>query len=136
MAKTIGVLLSGCGVFDGSEIHEATLTLYFLHRAGAQAVCIAPDAMQKHVIDHQTSEVIDQEGRNILVESARISRGNMMDLDNVSVQELDGLILPGGFGAAKNLIDYAMKGLDCSILPGVKQLIGDPKQTHRARIDG
>jgi enhancing lycopene biosynthesis protein 2 len=79
--------------------------------------------MQKHVIDHQTSEAIDQGERNILVESARISRGNMKSLDDVSVQELDGLILPGGFGAAKNLIDYAMNGRDCTILPGVKKLI-------------
>ena len=124
MAKKIGVLLSGCGVFDGSEIHEATFTLYFLHREGAQAVCIAPDMMQQHVIDHQTSEVIDQ-NRNILVESARISRGNVLRLDDVSVQDLDGLILPGGFGAAKNLIDYALKGRECSIITGVKQLIGE-----------
>ena len=122
MAKKIGVLLSGCGVFDGSEIHETTLTLYFLHREGAEAVCIAPDDDQKHVIDHQASETMEGR-RNMLVESARISRGNMFNLNDVSVQNLDGLILPGGFGAAKNLIDYALNGRDCSIRPDVKRLV-------------
>jgi len=122
MSKKIGVLLSGCGVFDGSEIHEATLTLYFLDREGAEVVCIAPDKEQLHVINHVSSEEMDTK-RNILVESARISRGKIAALSSVSADELSGLILPGGFGAAKNLIDYAVKGRDCTIDPDVKRII-------------
>jgi len=122
MAKKIGVLLSGCGVFDGAEIHESTLTLYFLDREGVEIICMAPDVDQLHVINHQTSQEMD-ETRNILVESARISRGNMKDLSSVSAGDLDGLVLPGGFGAAKNLVNYAVKGRDCSIHPDVKRII-------------
>ena len=79
MGKKIGVLLSGCGVFDGAEIHESTLTLYFLDREGAEVLCMAPDTNQLHVVDHQTSQETGEQ-RNILTESARISRGNMQDL--------------------------------------------------------
>lgn len=122
MAKKIGVLLTGCGVFDGAEIHESTLTLYFLDREEAEIICMAPDVDQLHVINHQTSQEVDEK-RNVLVESARISRGNMKDLASVSAGDLDGLVLPGGFGAAKNLVDYAVKGRDCSIHPDVKRII-------------
>ena len=122
MKKRIGVLLSGCGIFDGSEIHEATLTLYFLNRAGAEIVCTAPDDDQLHVIHHVTSEQMG-ESRNILTESARIARGDIRSLSAVSPDDMDGLIIPGGFGAAKNLVDYAVKGRDCHINPQVKDLI-------------
>jgi len=122
MAKKIGVLLAGCGVFDGAEIHESALTLYFLDREGAEIICTAPDGDQLHVINHQTSQQMGEK-RNVLVEAARISRGNMRDLTSVSAEDLDGLILPGGFGAAKNLVDYAVKGRDCSIHPEVKRII-------------
>jgi len=124
MAKKIGVLLSGCGVFDGTEVHESVLTLYFLDREGADITCLAPNVPQLHVIDHQTSQDTGEK-RNVFVESARISRGNMVDLASVSADDLDGLIIPGGFGAAKNLIDYALKGRDCSIKPDVKRIIND-----------
>jgi len=122
MRKKIGVLLSGCGVFDGAEIHEATLTLYFLDRQGAEVFCMAPNADQLHVINHQASQETDDK-RNMLVESARISRGNMKDLASASANDMDGLIIPGGFGAAKNLVDYAVKGRDCSIRPDVRRII-------------
>ena len=124
MAKKIGVLLAGCGVFDGAEIHESTLTLYFLDREGAEIICTAPDGDQLHVINHQTSQEMGEK-RNILVESARISRGDMRSLASVSADDLDGLILPGGFGAAKNLVDYAVKGRDCTIRPEVKRIISE-----------
>jgi len=124
MAKKIGVLLSGCGVFDGTEVHESVLALYFLDREGAEVTCVAPNVPQLHVIDHQTSQEM-AETRNVFVESARISRGNLVDLASVSADDLDGLIIPGGFGAAKNLIDYALKGRDCSIQPDVKRIIND-----------
>jgi enhancing lycopene biosynthesis protein 2 len=122
MSKRIGVLLSGCGVFDGSEIHEAVLTLLALDRAGAEAVCMAPDMEQFHVVDHLTQEATGEK-RNVLVESARIARGQIRDLAEVQEAELDGLVLPGGFGAAKNLSDFAVRGKEAVVHPGVKELL-------------
>jgi enhancing lycopene biosynthesis protein 2 len=115
MAKKIGVVLSGCGVMDGSEIHEAVLTLLAIDRAGAEAVCMAPNIPQRHVINHLTTEESKGEVRNVLVESARIARGKIRDIAGVKAGEIDALIFPGGFGAAKNLCDYAFKGTDCSV---------------------
>lgn len=123
MAKKIGVILSGCGVYDGSEIHEAVITLLAIDRAGAEAVCMAPDIPQMHVVNHLTGEPAAGESRNVLVEAARIARGNIKDLAQVTAAELDALILPGGFGAAKNLCDFAVKGPDCSVNPEVSRLI-------------
>ncbi len=123
MAKRIGVILSGCGVYDGSEIHEAVVTLLAIDRAGAEAVCMAPDIPQMHVINHLAGEPAEGESRNVLVESARIARGNIKDLAKVKAAELDALILPGGFGAAKNLCDFAVKGPDCSVNAEVARLI-------------
>jgi enhancing lycopene biosynthesis protein 2 len=120
--KKVGVVLSGCGVYDGAEIHEATLTLYFLDQLGAKALCMAPDAAQMHVIDHVKGEP-SAENRNILVESARIARGEIRDLKDVRAEELDALIFPGGFGAAKNLSDFAVKGIGCTVHPDVERLI-------------
>jgi len=118
----IGVLLSGCGVFDGSEIHEAVLTLLALDRAGAEVICMAPDEDQLHVIDHRTQEVTG-ETRNVLTESARIARGEIRSLADVKADDLDGLIIPGGFGAAKNLSDFAVKGPDATPHPEVQRLL-------------
>ena len=123
MAK-VGVLLSGCGVFDGVEIHEAVLTLLALDRAGAEIVCMAPNVEQAHVINHLTQEVT-AEKRNVLVESARIARGEIKDLKDVQAGDLDALIMPGGFGAAKNLSDFAFKGPQATVLPEVKRLLTD-----------
>jgi enhancing lycopene biosynthesis protein 2 len=117
--KKIGVILSGCGVYDGAEIHEAVLTLLYLDQAGAQAVCFAPNIEQHHVVNHLTGNAVDDEARNVLVESARIARGRINDLKEIDSFELDGLILPGGFGAAKNLCDHAFKGTDCEVIPEV-----------------
>jgi len=124
MAK-IGVILSGCGVYDGSEIHEAVITLLAIDRAGAEAVCMAPDIEQMHVINHLAGEVAEGETRNVLVESARIARGNIKDIKDVSVNDFDALILPGGFGAAKNLCNFAVKGPDCDVNPEVARLVRD-----------
>lgn len=107
--KRVGVVLSGCGVYDGSEIHEAVLTLLALDRAGAQTVCFAPDKPQFHVVNHLTGDVTN-ENRNILVESARIARGKIQPLSEADAQQLDALIVPGGFGSAKNLSDLATQG--------------------------
>ena len=121
MAK-IGVLLSGCGVFDGAEIHEAVLTMLALDRAGVETICMAPNVEQHHVINHLTQEEMDEK-RNVLVESARIARGEIKDLKHVGAADLDALIMPGGFGAAKNLSDFAFKGADSTVHPEVKRLL-------------
>jgi len=112
--KKIGVILAGCGVYDGSEIHEAVLTLLAIDQAGAEAVCFAPDIDQHHVINQRTGEEMN-ETRNVLTESARICRGAISDLAGIDTSTLDGLIIPGGFGAAKNLCDYAFKGAECTV---------------------
>jgi enhancing lycopene biosynthesis protein 2 len=125
MAKKIGVLLAGCGVYDGSEIHEAVITLLALDRAGAEVVACAPDVAQMHVVNHLTGEPEPGATRNVLVESARIARGQVRDVAKVQAKELDGLILPGGFGAAKNLCDFAVKGKDCTVHPEVARLVRD-----------
>ena len=124
MAKRVGVLLSGCGVFDGSEIHEAVLTLYFLARAGAEVVCTAPNVNQHHVVDHMTQQETS-DTRNVLVESARIARGDIRDLAEVRADDLDALIVPGGFGAAKNLSDFAFKGPEASVQPEVQRIFDE-----------
>ncbi len=123
MGKKVGVVLSGCGVYDGAEIHESVVTLLALDRHGAEAVMCAPNVPQMHVVNHLTGEVVEGETRNVLVESARIARGAIRDVAAVSADELDALILPGGFGAAKNLCDFAVKGPDCTVNPDVAALV-------------
>jgi enhancing lycopene biosynthesis protein 2 len=118
----VGVLLSGCGVYDGAEIHESVITLLALDRAGVETVCMAPNVDQLHVIDHRTGEVAP-ERRNVLVEAARIARGAVADLAEVDPSGLDALIIPGGFGAAKNLCDFALKGPDCAVHPDVARVV-------------
>lgn len=122
MAK-VGVILSGCGVYDGSEIHEAVITLLALDRAGVEAVCMAPDTAQLHVVNHLTGEIAEGESRNVLVEAARIARGNIVDVKDVTEADFDALILPGGFGAAKNLCDFAVNGPDCTVNADVARLL-------------
>ena len=123
MGKKIGVVLSGCGVYDGAEIHESVVTLLAIDRHGAEAVMCAPNIDQLHVVNHLTGEVEEGTTRNVLVESARIARGAIRDVVEVSADELDALILPGGFGAAKNLCDFAVNGAGCSVDPGVADLV-------------
>lgn len=122
MTKKVGVLLSGCGVFDGSEIHEAVITLLTLDRAGAEIVCMAPDIDQTQVINHITEKPVDEK-RNVLVESARIARGNIKNLKDVKASDIDALIMPGGLGAANNLSDFAVKGPGGSVCPEVKRIL-------------
>jgi enhancing lycopene biosynthesis protein 2 len=120
----IGVLLSGCGVYDGSEIHEAVITLLELDRAGAEVICMAPNIDQYDVVNHLTGKP-SNEKRNVLVESARIARGEIKDLKDIRASDLDGLIIPGGFGAAKNLSTYAIKGKDAEVNPEVSRILKD-----------
>jgi enhancing lycopene biosynthesis protein 2 len=110
MSKRVAVVLSGCGVYDGAEIYESTLTLLRLSQVGAHVQCFAPDMPQYHVINHLTGELSEGESRNVLVEAARLTRGNIRPLTEARAQDFDALIVPGGFGAAKNLSDFAVNG--------------------------
>ncbi|MFT5836836.1 MAG: enhancing lycopene biosynthesis protein 2 [Candidatus Azotimanducaceae bacterium] len=129
MKKKVAVILSGCGVYDGSEIHESVLTLLALAKAGADVSCIAPDIAQRHVIDHATGEEMEDEDRNVMAEAARISRGDMTPLDNVKAEDFDAFVYVGGFGVAKNLSSYAFDGADYDVDPAVVDLI---QTTHAA----
>ncbi|CAI2481378.1 Sigma cross-reacting protein 27A [Serratia ficaria] len=126
--KKVGVVLSGCGVYDGAEIHEAVLTLLALDRAGAQAVCFAPDKPQLHVINHLSGDEMP-ERRNVLVESARLARGQVQPLAQADAAQLDALIVPGGFGAAKNLSNFAAAGVECQVDEDLARLT---QQMHKA----
>ncbi|MBF0492165.1 MAG: isoprenoid biosynthesis glyoxalase ElbB [Deltaproteobacteria bacterium] len=119
--KKIGVILSGCGHQDGSEIHEAVFTLLAIDQANAEAVCMAPGILLEEV-NHLTGENTGQK-RNVLLESARIARGKIKDIVQVRASDLDALILPGGFGAAKNLCDFASKGAEAKVQPEVARLV-------------
>ncbi|WP_434560051.1 isoprenoid biosynthesis glyoxalase ElbB [Pseudomonas sp. Z5-35] len=121
MSKKVAVILSGCGVYDGAEIHESVITLLRLDQRGAQVQCFAPNIAQLHVINHLTGEEMP-ESRNVLVESARIARGNVKDLREARVEDFDALIVPGGFGSAKNLSNFAIEGAGCSVQPEVLAL--------------
>ena len=112
--KKVAVILSGSGVYDGAEIHESVLTLLALDRQEATYQCFAPDTPQHHVINHCTGDEMDQE-RNVLVESARIARGEIKPLQALHVDDFDALIVPGGFGAAKNLSDFAFNGAEVRV---------------------
>ena len=124
----VGVVLSGCGVNDGAEIHESVITMLALDRSGVDMVLMAPNIDQLHVINHYTGSEMD-ESRNVLMESARIARGKIRDMAEVHASDVDALIFPGGFGVVKNLCDYAMAGTDCSVNPDVKRLATD---VHKA----
>ena len=119
--KKVAVILSGCGVYDGAEIHESVITLLRLDQRGAHVQCFAPNIAQMHVINHLTGEEMN-ESRNVLVESARIARGEVKDIREANVEDFDALIVPGGFGAAKNLSDFAVKGAECTVQPDVLAL--------------
>ncbi|MEN9362675.1 MAG: isoprenoid biosynthesis protein with amidotransferase-like domain [Verrucomicrobiota bacterium] len=124
MYKKIGVILSGCGVYDGSEIHESVLTLLAIEQLGGEALIIAPDITQAKVVDHHTG-ALQPGSRSVLSEAARIARGPVLPVDRVKAQDLDALILPGGFGAALNLCDFASRGAACSADAATAKLIRD-----------
>jgi enhancing lycopene biosynthesis protein 2 len=118
----VAVLLAGAGVYDGSEIHESVFTLLALNQLGADVECLAPNRKQHHVVNHITGEEM-QETRNVMIESARIARGAVIDIANAELEDYDALVIPGGFGAAKNLNQWALSGPDGEIFPEVKSLI-------------
>jgi len=123
MAKKVGVVLSGCGVFDGAEVHESVLTLLALDKRDVEAVICAPDIDQMHVVNHHTGDEMPGERRNVRVEAARIARGPVKDVKEIDPDEIDALILPGGFGAAKNLCNFAVEGADCEVNEDVAALV-------------
>ncbi len=127
MSKVL-IILSGCGVFDGSEIHETVITMLHLDRHDATVTFAAPDRDQMHVVNHLTGEPT-AEKRNIRIESARIARGQVEDLASIKGDQYDAVILPGGFGAAKNLCDFAVKGPDCTVDPDVARVL---EEAHAA----
>ena len=122
--KKFAVVLAGSGVFDGAEIHEATFTLYSIMKHGGTYQCFAPDIPQYHVVNHITGEEMD-ESRNVLIEAARIARGNIKDLNEFKADDYDALIFPGGFGAAKNLSTVAFDGSDASVNPEVERAVNE-----------
>jgi enhancing lycopene biosynthesis protein 2 len=125
----VGVILSGCGVYDGSEIHESVLTLLALDRLGAAAICLAPNIDQEGVVNHRTGKP-DDSRRNVLDESARIARGKVHDLAKAKASEFDALILPGGFGAARNLSNFALAGSHAKVELNVARLL---REVFKAR---
>jgi len=129
MTLRVGVILSGCGFQDGAEIHESVLTLLALDRAGAKVRCFAPNVPQARVVDHLTGKE-SKETRNVLVESARIARGKVEDVAKARAADLDALVLPGGFGAAFNLSDFARKGKDATVHPEVARIV---REMHAAK---
>jgi len=120
--KKFAVILSGCGVFDGAEIHEAVMALLSIDKAGARYEIFAPDRLQVHVIDHRTGKEMNEQ-RNVLTESARIARGKISPLSELDPARYDGIVLPGGYGAAKNLSSYAFEGEDMQVIPEVEEVL-------------
>jgi len=120
--KKFAIILAGNGVYDGAEIHESTLTMYSIAKNGATYQIFAPDKQQHHVVNHITGEEMN-ETRNVMVEAARIARGNIKPLTEYNAKDFDALIMPGGFGVAKNLCTFAFDGINCTVDPQVEQAI-------------
>lgn len=121
--RKVGVVLSGCGFLDGSEIQESVLALLCLDELGVEAVCMAPSGPQRDVVDHAKKQPEAGAARDILREAARIARGNIRDVASVRAADLDAVVLPGGFGAAKNLSDFAVRGAAATPHPEVARLL-------------
>lgn len=120
--KKIAVVLAGNGFYDGAEIHESTLTMLAIARKGGKYQCFAPNVEQAHVVNHITGEEMDEK-RNVLIEAARIARGDIKPLSEYKAEEFDAIIFPGGFGAAKNLCTFAFDGADCKVNPDVEAAV-------------
>ncbi len=131
-APKFAVVLSGCGVFDGSEIHEAVCTMLSIEQSGCSYQCFAPNTWQARTIDHYTGHAVaiagDDDNRNVLAESARIARGQIKDLSEFKAKDFDAIVFPGGFGAALNLSDFGVKGADCDVNVEVKRAIEESHQ--------
>ena len=128
--KKFAIILAGSGVMDGSEIHEATMAMYAVVKNGGVYEIFAPDIPQYHVINHLTGEKM-KETRNVLVEAARIARGKIRPLSEFNAKDFDALLMPGGYGAAKNLSDFAFKGTGCTVHEEVAEAIKTMVQTGK-----
>ena len=120
--KNFAVIISGCGVYDGAEIHESVLTMWAIRKNGAEYTMFAPDIPQHHVINHLNGQEMNEK-RNVLIESARIARGDIKNLNEFRAEDYDALIIPGGFGAAKNLCTFAFDGTECYVNPEVEKAV-------------
>ena len=129
MKKKIAIIIGGCGHRDGSEIHETTMTMLAVEEHGATYQMFAPNRNQYHVLNHLDGTEMHEQ-RNMLVEAARIARGNILPLENFDVNQFDAVIFPGGFGVAKNFFNYAFKGMDCEVDEQIAHII---KSVHQAR---
>ena len=127
--KKVAIILSGCGVYDGSEIHETVLTQLALARHKAEVTCVAPNIKQAHVYDHCTGEPVSGESCNVLSEAARLARGEIIAIEELDIEAQDAIIFPGGFGAAKNLCNYAFEGSSYTAEPAIDALV---KKAHSA----
>jgi enhancing lycopene biosynthesis protein 2 len=125
MGKRVAVVLAGAGRGDGSEIHESVSVLVHLARVGAEYRCFAPDSPQFEVVNHATGKIAPGQTRNMLVEAARISRGEITPLERLKATDFDAVVFPGGLGAAKNLCNFASKGSDCDVMPDVASVVRD-----------
>lgn len=136
--RNFAIILSGCGVFDGTEIHEATLTMLAIDQAGSTYQCFAPNMLQSKVVNHFSGDVTaidgDDNRRNVLIESGRICRGDIQELSELDLRNFDGIILPGGFGVALNLSNVATKGPDCDVHEGVAKIIEDAHKQEKVII--
>lgn len=121
----VAVILSGCGFYDGAEISEAVITLLELDKAGAEVQCFAPDIEQEHVVNHLDGQISSYRERSVIEEAARIARGDIVPLSDAKVSDFDALIIPGGFGVAKNLCSFAFDGASCAVDGEVERLILD-----------
>ncbi len=128
--KKIAVILAGCGVYDGAEIIEATMSMYAIVNNGAEYQCFAPDIIQHHVINHITGTEMP-ESRNVLIEAARLARGEIKALESFNVDDFDAVIFPGGFGVAKNLSNFAFKGADCEVNPQIRNIVETMVTKHK-----
>ncbi len=122
--KKFAVILSGCGVFDGAELHESVMTLYSIAKNDGTYEIFAPDIPQHHVVNHTTGKEMN-ESRNVFVEASRIARGDIKNLKEFNAGDFDALIFPGGFGVAKNLSSFAFDGPECKIDPDVEKAVKD-----------
>lgn len=122
--KKFAIILAGCGVYDGAEIHEAVMSMYAVNKNRAEYQLFAPDIAQHHVVNHFTGAEMP-ETRNVLIESARIARGKIKSLTELDMRDFDAVIFPGGFGVAKNLCSFAFKGADCEVHPQVTKVVRD-----------
>ncbi|WP_047045186.1 isoprenoid biosynthesis glyoxalase ElbB [Vibrio mexicanus] len=126
----VAVVLAGCGVFDGAEIQEAVLALHALEELGVEYQCFAPNKDQHHVVNHLLGEE-QKQTRNVMEEAGRIVRGNIKPLDSLSANEFDGLLVPGGFGVAKNLSNLAFVGEAVEIDPDFKRVMTEFKEAKK-----